>query len=73
MTNIARPEITAGIQERAASVIKQCTKSIGGYLDVYVGFTSAFSTTADPSRSPCTATLWTVHPISYSAQEEQTP
>jgi len=38
MTNVVRPEITQGIQARAMSVVKQCSESIGSYLDVYVSF-----------------------------------
>ncbi|KAB8235121.1 cytochrome P450 [Aspergillus alliaceus] len=36
MTNVVRPEIVQGIQDRAASVVEKCKASLGSYLDVYI-------------------------------------
>lgn len=36
MTNFLRAPMLEGFEKRAASVLKQCEASRGGYLDVYV-------------------------------------
>ncbi|KAF7592007.1 hypothetical protein BBP40_000787 [Aspergillus hancockii] len=36
MTNVVRPEIVQGIQDRAASVIEKCKASLDSHLDVYI-------------------------------------
>jgi cytochrome P450 len=36
MTNVLRPEMLQGIQDRAMSVAEKCKASMGSYLDVYV-------------------------------------
>jgi hypothetical protein len=36
MTNVLRAPMLEGFERRAASVLKQCEASRGGYLNVYV-------------------------------------
>lgn len=39
MTNVLRAPMLEGFERRAASVLKQCEASRGGYLNVYVRHT----------------------------------
>lgn len=73
MTNVVRPEVTDGIRERAASVVKQCANSIGGHLDAYVSSKLVAVNSADGNRCSCIAMPWIALRISSSTPADRTP